>query len=287
MGGDASVESPGYLEDRDSGSLREVDVVVRRRVGSADVVVMFECRDRSSVEDVRWIEQVAQKRNSVGAAVAVAVSTSGFTSGALSKAAGLGVEIREVVEVDVGEVESWFQLRGCELVVGRSRVVHAEPIVVVEDARAAEPFAALSGSPLGAVILADGERRLSLVDLWNERRPDSGLHDGLPLDGSVAEVGFELRDTSGVLVVADGEQAPLRSVRYTLELWIERRELPLHRVISYQKDASSMVEAVEYLIELDGDRGVATLTNDTETGEQYLAVRDFPHAISVQLVARR
>ena len=70
----AEIQSPDYLPDRVTGERREVDISIRLHVGSAPVLVIAECRDRSRVEDVTWIEQLASKRDDVGAAKAIAVS---------------------------------------------------------------------------------------------------------------------------------------------------------------------------------------------------------------------
>src|SRR5262245_39374323 len=83
----ATVKSPDYIADRVTGELREVDASIRLHAGSAPILVTVECRDRVSVQDVTWIEQIASKRDSVGAARTIAVSSSGFTGPARSKAA--------------------------------------------------------------------------------------------------------------------------------------------------------------------------------------------------------
>jgi hypothetical protein len=109
--GGAEIESPAMVQGRNSESPREIDVAVRSRVGSTDVFVMFECRDRSSVQDVTWIEQIASKRDDVGASVAVAVSTRGFTKGAKNVAARHGIELRTVDEITIADVVSWCGLQ--------------------------------------------------------------------------------------------------------------------------------------------------------------------------------
>ena len=43
---DVIVKSPDHLEDKVAGGTREVDVSLRSTVGSAEVLVIIECRDR-------------------------------------------------------------------------------------------------------------------------------------------------------------------------------------------------------------------------------------------------
>ncbi len=92
------VQSPDYIPDRDTGRKREVDVAVRIKSGTHQVLIILECRDRQNVEDVTWIEQLASKRSSVGADKAIAVSTSGFSEPARRKARACMIELRTLQE---------------------------------------------------------------------------------------------------------------------------------------------------------------------------------------------
>src|SRR4051794_19530866 len=80
------VTSPDYIVGWRSKSRREADVALRTKIGSSSVLVIVECRDRDDTEDVTWVEQLASKRDDVGAAKAVAVSAEGFTKGAKNMA---------------------------------------------------------------------------------------------------------------------------------------------------------------------------------------------------------
>lgn len=108
LGPDVEVRSPERIRGRHTGRRREVDVTLRRRVGTTDVLVAFECRDRKSPQDVRWIEELASKRNDVGASVMVAVSTSGFTEAARRSAEAYEVLLRELTQIGAEEIGRWF-----------------------------------------------------------------------------------------------------------------------------------------------------------------------------------
>jgi hypothetical protein len=87
-----SVEESGMLADRHSGSLREVDVVVRARVADHDVLVGIECRDHRRKATVEWVEQMAMKHSALPTSKLVLVSRSGFSEQAIAKARQLGVD---------------------------------------------------------------------------------------------------------------------------------------------------------------------------------------------------
>jgi len=103
------IRSPDYIVGRLSGQRREVDVSLRSRVGSVDVLVIIECRDRSKAQGVSWIEQLASKREDVGADKAVAVSAAGFTPGAQNLARSEHVELRSFEELSADVVFDWLR----------------------------------------------------------------------------------------------------------------------------------------------------------------------------------
>src|SRR5690242_19195938 len=72
------IRSPEHFTGRLSGIRREVDVTVRGKVGSLPVLAMIECRKRGTPSDVTWIEQIATKRDDIGAHRAVAVAMRRF-----------------------------------------------------------------------------------------------------------------------------------------------------------------------------------------------------------------
>ena len=116
------IRSPDYIVGRLSGQRREVDVSLRSRVGSVDVLVIVECRDRSKAQGVTWIEQLASKREDVGADKAVAVSAAGFTRGAQNLARTEQVELRSFEELSADVIFDWLR---AEVAEHRSRHVDA------------------------------------------------------------------------------------------------------------------------------------------------------------------
>ncbi len=102
-----AIKSPDHLPDRIAGGTREVDVSLRSKVGSADVLVIVECRDRRRREDVTWIEQVHSKRQAVGASRAIAVSSRAFSSKARIAAKNYGIEVRMLSQISDSDIRRW------------------------------------------------------------------------------------------------------------------------------------------------------------------------------------
>jgi hypothetical protein len=113
------IQSPEFIRDRDTESLREIDVAIRGKVGSSEVLGIVECRDRQGKQDVRWIEEIESKRISVQANFAVAVSRSGFTNGAIKKASALGMNLRTLEDLAVEDFSDWFDCQDYRFVLER------------------------------------------------------------------------------------------------------------------------------------------------------------------------
>lgn len=102
--GTLTVQSPEIIHNRHTGDPVEVDVTLRGRIGSTDVLVALECRDRSKPQDVNWIRELATKKDDIGASVMVAVSRSGFTKGATNLAATHGVVLKILSRLSEDEI---------------------------------------------------------------------------------------------------------------------------------------------------------------------------------------
>jgi hypothetical protein len=98
----AKVKSPDHVRDLVTGRLREVDASIRFDLGSTPVLITVECRKRKAVQDDTWIEQLATKRDKIGAARTIAVSARGFTDSAKKTARQVGIELR-TLEDRIGE----------------------------------------------------------------------------------------------------------------------------------------------------------------------------------------
>lgn len=102
------IRSPDYIIGKNTKIRREVDVSLRSQIGSVHVLVIIECRDRIKSQDVTWIEQLASKREDVEADKAVAISASGFSSGARNLARSNQVELRSLEELEPETIFDWL-----------------------------------------------------------------------------------------------------------------------------------------------------------------------------------
>jgi hypothetical protein len=192
VGTNATVRSPDFIRDVHTGRRREVDVSVRQRVGSANLLVIFECRDRRKRQDATWIEQLASKRESVGADRVVAVSRVPFSAEAIKKAAAKGVDIRTIASIDAAAIRSWCSMTHLEVQNPHLEVSQAWVILAGD-----EPDPGLRFSLTEPVFdTSDGGTPLSIMSVVNRalsQNPDWAK--AVPTDGSAVEkrlvIGFQ------------------------------------------------------------------------------------------------
>ncbi len=102
----ADVTWDDHIPDPDNPSQpRQIDITIRRD----GKLTLVECRDHQSRQDVQWIEELIGRRASLRAGAIIAVSSSGFTAGALRKAKQYGIIPRDLRELTEREAKDWGQ----------------------------------------------------------------------------------------------------------------------------------------------------------------------------------
>ena len=103
----AQIRSPEIFQDPETGEPREVDVTIRYTIGSSEVLIALECRDRSRRQGAEWLESLPAKKEAIGADKLIAVSSSGFCRRMDKKAKRLGVELRTLSKIAPDEILRW------------------------------------------------------------------------------------------------------------------------------------------------------------------------------------
>jgi len=93
-----------HIPDPDNPTqLRQIDITIRRD----DKLTIIECRLSRSRQNVKWVEELIGRRQSLGAQTIIAVTSAGFTTGAQRKAARYGVLLRDLRQLSDEEIMSW------------------------------------------------------------------------------------------------------------------------------------------------------------------------------------
>ncbi|MFJ2830725.1 hypothetical protein ACIPC1_24705 [Streptomyces sp. NPDC087263] len=258
-GSAVEVRSPEYIVGN-SGSRREVDVSLRTRVGSVDILVILECRDRGRVQDIEWIDQLVGKREDVGATKAVAVSRTGFTAGAQTRAGQANIELRTIESVNSESVWGWL---GVELVTVLVRKVDIRkiqiniPVTVSEEARLAALQVISQGVNVNSPILVrtDDGVPTTLGDLWRDAPKPSAL-DSLPSGVSKRGVihivpGDPNGNSAWYAILTEMGRVPISEIRIEGEFQVERSKVPFTR-FEYRGGDESLAEGVYVDISHEG-----------------------------------
>lgn len=279
----AKVKSPDYIPDKITGSLREVDVSIRMNIGSVPILIIVECRDRARGEDVTWIEQLSQKRNDLNAAKAVAVSSSRFSQNAQTKAKVLGIETRCIDEITSDDIRDWFQAGELILFLRESQI-HRVSIdldsnlldgEIQIDKDTARLFFKLDVSDDLFICKKDGKKCNSKT-IWHWVSKDVDIYRGVPQDGS------KIRRTLVVNFpdMRDRYQFPTKSglidisrIIFYVELWIKILFIPIKNIHSYKSPEMSLVQTVEYGVDIEDKRKIISIHRDSQSGQVFIGQR--------------
>jgi len=270
----AEVKSPDKLPDRVTGELREVDASIRFRVGSAPVLVTVECRDRTKVQDVRWIEEIASKRDSVGAARTIAVSSSGFTDPARKKAKALGIELRTTNEITEGVAAQWarnvkiaFVLICWNLISLELRAEGAPPGNAASGSFPPDVAAAFQKNPPDAQIGVDRRSNKpltvrSVVDYAIGQLPDftGNLGPGNPPLRKIINLRFQ---PGAFRFFTEKGERDLQEMNVTVDVWLTCESAPPPKVVRYDSIESTILEVAQTEFKVEPDRKLTLLYSQT------------------------
>jgi Restriction endonuclease len=275
------VTSPDYIVGRRSGSRREVDVALRAKIGSSNLLVIVECRDRNETEDVTWVEQLASKREDVGADKAVAVSAVGFTEGAKNAAATYGIPLRTLQQVDLSEVLLWFPFQEMQLHKLCWTLHHTEIAVDQDALESLRSVADQSESPetlrAGDVPFRakrDGSLAPIWQHLWNDL-PGPRLYEEVPSHGTripyVVQLQFPNEQLRYQVQTAVGF-IDVMEITLFADLWIERQLVPLAAVRSYDDEGHVLARDAQFHVEHEYAKLTVSFSQYPDKETQSVAV---------------
>jgi hypothetical protein len=100
----ALVKWNDHVADPDNPSqMRQIDITIKR----GEQTTLVECRRHRRPQGVKWVEELIGRRQSLVADGVIAVSSSGYTKGALLKAQRYGVTLRDLRRLTDADVQSW------------------------------------------------------------------------------------------------------------------------------------------------------------------------------------
>lgn len=98
---DAEVLHDVMLDGRASRRKRQIDVLVRERIGQYEINIIIDCKDYNRPVDVKGVEEFYGLLTDVGAQKGVLVCPKGFTETAKTRAEGFQIDLYSPVDTDI------------------------------------------------------------------------------------------------------------------------------------------------------------------------------------------
>jgi hypothetical protein len=181
---DTQVTESAEVIDPITGSSREVDILITRRVAGASVVIGVECTDLSGPADVGWVEKMHGKHSHLRTHALVLASSSGFTPEALRVADSLNIETVDIGKVDenltskvVGVLQKVYA-KACSMTINSVSVtleatdgVEEETIIAFPDQRVCDETGVMLG-PLNKFVHDQLQPREVGAELLRDALPE-------------------------------------------------------------------------------------------------------------------
>ncbi|WP_313059717.1 restriction endonuclease [Agrobacterium cavarae] len=281
------IKSPDRLRCKLTGRLREVDASIRVKVGTTEMLITIECRRRSKLQDVTWIEQLATKKSSIGADRTIAVSASGFSTDAVIAASHGGISLRKISDLTVSDINPilgldlvMFWHKACAITGAGIRAYRAG------DDAALEPndveFVLPPDTDLFAPIFHHTEdgSSWSLNDVWRKVQetlnPYSEIGKGEPPITRTARIPYP-----GTVSI-DTPYGPwkLGHVFLSMAMWIEPEMISIEEAlkVSYSDPDGSSVHRVEFSSQRTQDWRISLQAqSDTKDVNEIRFGGNWPH----------
>lgn len=234
VAGDAEVTESKFLQDRLTGTRREVDVCIEKSVGGHLVRVCIECRDHKRKADVSWVEEMKAKHERLPTSVLVLASKEGFTREAEEVAKKYGIETLTLKRVDAASVDRLFS----NLSSVWAKAATLKPVkVVIQVSKTDElPSEKVSALPDYAVFTVDGKQFGAVGDVVGSWLNSELVMKEILSRGDESHKGFMVRwdnpsdDQGNPLYLRNEEPRVFRCIEYievTGECELSVNEFPL------------------------------------------------------------
>ena len=97
---DAEVIHNAKLDGRNSKQKRQIDVLVRQKIGQYEMMIVLDCKDYARPVDVKGVEEFHGLIDDVGANKGALVCPKGFTEAAKQRAAGWQIDLYSPIDTD-------------------------------------------------------------------------------------------------------------------------------------------------------------------------------------------
>jgi hypothetical protein len=225
----------------EGAQLAEFDIFITGEVGTIPITCLIECRDRPSggPAPAQWIETLAGRRNIHGFAKVMAVSSTGFSKGAIKTADRAGIELRRLESLSFENVAHWLPPTA-PLILREERFGAVRLII---DKKSFAAYAAKRPVSVDAKILVGKmtKEKLSLRDLWARIVNQESLWRGIAEGGPPKEVTINALEHSQEEydLSIEEEFIHLEAIEYDATLRVVIPQMPIVGAAKYSSIGSN------------------------------------------------
>ena len=224
------------------GQIAEFDIVISGQLGTSEVSWLIECRDRPSdgAAPGEWIEQLIGRRDRFHFHKVMAVSSTGFSPGAIETARDFGIDLRSMELLTYREVSRWLPLNAPMII--RKNHLNAVRIFAVASPRA--------GRGAGGWHCRSDERifvgrtsgnTVSLTEIWGDVVKNNDLWKDIPEGGPARTLTVRAEQylPEKYAVLVDGETISISSIEFDSTLQAVVPKMPLVKAADYSSESVS------------------------------------------------
>jgi hypothetical protein len=242
----AKISSPGFINDRITGEQREVDILIEHKIGSFEIKIVIECRNRTSVQDTTWIEQIYTKLHDINIHKAIAVSTSSFTQPAIEKAKFYNIETRTFKEINSKLIESWWAIENIKVYSRQFNIISA--IVASENQILCEEIIKNKTVTTKFIYTAD-KQIISLNDIFYSLIDKIDDFDNLIPNGTSIKksiVANYINPDDRFTLKENSTEIGITQITFEVELRLILQNAPISKVSKYGNEGEDISHIIEF-----------------------------------------
>jgi hypothetical protein len=221
-----------YLPGRNSETKRQIDVLVRQKVGQYVIQIVIDCKDYNKPVDVKGVEEFAGLVHDVGAQKGVLVCPKGFTKAAKNSAQKLQIDLYSPVDTDPHKwqaratIPTVCDFRGAKISFG-VKINSPAPWTLPQNFFDVTKIYNSDGNLLGTA-------KAQAMKKWNSGGfpTDVGIHGNLPIFDSM-EVFADIAEGPHIEIVCFANLLVQRTLFY--------HQFPIERMTGFKDEISGGV----------------------------------------------
>jgi hypothetical protein len=243
----ATIKSPFFINDKITNQPREVDIAIEYKVGTTPILIIIECRDRGSIQDTTWIEQVYSKVNDLNANKVIVVSSSEFTKPAKVKAEFYGIETRTYNEIDKSLIDSWCKIEHMDFTSNRFTVI--DVTLQMDDPNFLSQFGSKRNADEKFIDSDSNKEKVSINQIFqaiSDQIPDwNNLKVNDPPVRKNVTINYDNPDKRFFLIKGKTKSF-IEKIILTVDIQIEMIKVPMSKVSSYKNNKQTFSEVIEF-----------------------------------------